>query len=68
MKPSSIGVLFIDDDRTDLELLTRAFKSTGVMDPVCCLKGGEEAIEYVRGVVSMATDPSTHIPHLSSPI
>ncbi len=48
MKDNST-ILIIEDEEHDVEFLTRAFKRTGITNPVQIVKNGEEAIAYLTG-------------------
>ncbi len=41
--------MVVDDDRSDLILIERAFRAIGVKDPIHTINGGQEAIAYMLG-------------------
>jgi CheY-like chemotaxis protein len=44
------SILIVDDSSDDVLLLKRAFKKTGVANPIYCVNSGREAIAYLKGV------------------
>lgn len=43
-------ILIVDDDPNDRSLMEAAFAQIGVSDPVNCVAGGAEAVDYLKGV------------------
>jgi CheY-like chemotaxis protein len=44
------SILIVDDSSDDVLLLKRAFKKTGVANPIHCVNSGHEAIAYLQGI------------------
>src|SRR4030095_3579619 len=42
-------ILFVDDSACARALITRAFRNSGVTQPIQCVSSGEEAIAYLKG-------------------
>jgi CheY-like chemotaxis protein len=49
MKKYHSTILIVDDDPNDLFLIENAFRTIGVTDPIHAMKGGAEAIAYMKG-------------------
>jgi CheY-like chemotaxis protein len=56
---SAPSILIVDDSSDDVILLKRAFKKTGVANPLHWVKSGREAIAYLQGI-SPFEDRSKH--------
>ena len=44
-----LPVLLVEDDPDDAELITYAFKKTGILHPLIVVDDGDRAIDYIRG-------------------
>jgi CheY-like chemotaxis protein len=54
MISSSQSVLLVEDDDNDVLLLQRAFRNAGVTAPMRVASDGEEAVEYLTGLLGDA--------------
>ena len=59
---SAPAILIVDDSSDDVLLLKRAFKKTGVANPIHCVKSGREAIAYLKGVAPFEDRGKNPIP------
>ena len=57
-------ILLVDDCEDDLFLARRAFGKVGVGNPMVIVRGGEEAIEYLKGAESFAGREEHPVPDL----
>jgi CheY-like chemotaxis protein len=57
-------ILIVDDDANDRSLIEAAFSQIGVSEPVNCVGGGAEAVEYLKGVGKYADRNRFPFPHL----
>ena len=55
------NVLIVEDDPDDRDLLARAFKRAGIEVPLWFAKDGDEAITYLEGIASGASQASPFI-------
>jgi CheY-like chemotaxis protein len=60
----SQSVLLVEDDDNDVLLLQRAFRSAGVTTPMRVTRNGEEAVEYLAGLLGDARALRTEAPSL----
>lgn len=49
MKDSESTILIVEDDPNDVLFLKRAFKRSGVLNPIQSVGDGEEAVAYLAG-------------------
>lgn len=42
-------IMLVDDSEDDRELMRFAFKKAGILNPICEMHGGDEAIAYLSG-------------------
>ncbi|MGH7997573.1 MAG: response regulator [Opitutaceae bacterium] len=49
MKDAGTTILMVEDEVSDIELLTMAFARTGLNNPVQTAGNGEEAVDYLTG-------------------
>ena len=54
-------VLIVEDEADDRDLLARAFKRAGIDVPLRFAKDGDEAVDYLEGVVADASRASPFI-------
>jgi CheY-like chemotaxis protein len=57
-------ILLIEDDAADASLLIRAFKRSGVANPIRHLRDGEEALAYFEGIGDLADRDKNPLPIL----
>jgi len=57
-------VLIAEDDDNDLFFLQRAFEAANVKNPLCIVRDGQEAIEYLSGTGNFADRIKFPLPHL----
>ena len=57
-------ILLIEDDAADASLLIRAFKKSGVTNPIRHLKDGEDALAYFEGIGELADRGKNPLPIL----
>ena len=57
-------ILIVDDDENDRILMQSAFSQIGVSEPVNCVGGGAEAVEYLKGIGQYADRNRFPFPHL----
>jgi CheY-like chemotaxis protein len=53
------AILIVDDDVNDQNFIRRAFKQSGVVNPIAVVNDGEEASAYLRGL-GLYADRSLH--------
>jgi len=46
---SRTTILLAEDDENDVMLIKRAFSKSHVVNPIACVKNGEEAVAYLSG-------------------
>ena len=46
---SKTTILLAEDDENDVMLIRRAFAKSHVVNPIACVKNGEEAVAYLSG-------------------
>jgi CheY-like chemotaxis protein len=46
---TSRPILYADDDENDVFLMQRAFSKAGVVNPLCTVQDGREAVDYLAG-------------------
>src|SRR5215813_14443808 len=62
--PQPGTILLIEDDATDANLLIRAFKKSGVANPIRHLRDGEDALAYFEGIGELADRGKNPLPIL----
>src|SRR5919201_569902 len=55
-------ILLVEDNPSDAALIARAFDRSGVVNPICRLKDGEEALAYLTGAGSYANRKDNPLP------
>jgi len=62
--PQPGTILLIEDDAADANLLIRAFKKSGVANPIRHLRDGEDALAYFEGIGELADRGKNPLPIL----
>jgi CheY-like chemotaxis protein len=57
-------ILLIEDDTADASLLIRAFKKSGVTNPIRHMRDGEDALAYFEGIGELADRGKNPLPIL----
>ena len=62
MDNQGVEILLVEDNRNDVELTLRAFKSGNVVNRIVVVRDGEEALEYIFCVGRYAANKSNWVP------
>lgn len=64
MSPPEIEILLVEDNPTDVELTLRGLKKHNLVNKVCVLRDGAEALEYLFATGEFASRDTAEIPKI----
>ena len=57
-------ILLVEDEAADVSLLSRAFKKSGVSNPIRHLRDGDDALAYLEGIGEFSNREKNPLPIL----